>query len=291
MDTAGKTILVTGATGQQGGAALRHLREHGFGVRALTRDAQADKARALSGQGIEVVQGDIDDRASLDRALEGAYGAFSVQNFALTGVEGEVRQGQTLADAAKAAGLRHVVYSSVGSAHRQTGIPHFDSKFQIEEYIRSIDLPHTILRPVYFMENWFGSRDYILGGTLGQPLDPAKPLQQVAVDDIGAFAALAFADPDRWLGQAVDLAGDELTGPQSAEVFGRVIGRPVRYVQTSLDQIRQYMGDEGVTMFEWFDEVGYEADIPALRALYPRLTTLEQWLRKTGWENAGAQRA
>ena len=161
-----RAILVTGATGQQGGAVVRHLRTQGFAVRALTRDGQSPAARALAAEGVEVVQGDLDDRASLDRALAGAYGVYSVQNFALTGVEGEVRQGTTLADAAKATGIQHFVYSSVGSADRQTGIPHFESKFRIEEHIRAIDLPHTILRPVFFMENFGYARDAILGGTL-----------------------------------------------------------------------------------------------------------------------------
>jgi len=286
-----RAILVTGATGQQGGGVVRHLRTQGFAVRALTRDGQSTAARALAAQGVEVVQGDLDDRASLERALVGAYGVYSVQNFALTGVEGEMRQGTTLADAAKAAGIRHFVYSSVGSADRQTGIPHFESKFRIEEHIRSIDLPHTILRPVFFMENFGYARDAIVGGTLAQPLDPAKPLQMVAVDDIGAFAALAFAQPAPWLGRAVDLAGDELTMPQAADVFGRVIGRPVRYEQAPMEYIRQAMGEENATMFTWFNDVGYTADIPALRALYPRLTTLEQWLRDNGWTGAGATSA
>ncbi len=109
----------------------------------------------------------------------------------------------------------------------------------------------------------------------------------VAVDDIGAFAALAFAQPAQWLGRAVDLVGDELTMPQAADVFGRVIGRSVRYEQTPMEYIRQVMGEESATMFTWFNDVGYAADIPALRALYPRLTTLEQWLRASGWTGAG----
>ena len=286
---AGRLVLVTGATGQQGGAALRHLRERGFPVRALTRDAHADKAQALAAAGVEVVQGDLDDRASLDRALDGAYGVFSVQTPAGEGVEGEARQGLALADAATAAGIRHVVYSSVGGADRRTGIPHFESKFSVEERIRALDLPHTILRPVFFMENFGWSRDAILGGTLAQPLDPAKPLQMVAVDDIGAFAALAFAQPEQWLGRAVELAGDELIMPRAAEVFGRVIGRPVRYERIPMDQVRQTMGEENATMFTWFNDAGYKADIPALRAEYPPLATLEQWLRRGGWAGAAGR--
>jgi uncharacterized protein YbjT (DUF2867 family) len=184
----GPLILVSGATGNQGGAVARRLLERGFRVRALSRDTQKPEAQALAEEGAEVVRGDLDERSSVDRALEGAYGVFSIQNFYEGGYEGEVRQGKTLADAAKAAGVRHVVYSSVGSANRETGIPHFDSKGEIEEYKRQIDLPYTILRPVFFMQNWEMMRDQILDGPLAQPLDPEKPLQQVNVEDLGAFA-------------------------------------------------------------------------------------------------------
>ncbi len=277
-------ILVTGATGQQGGAVARHLLAAGWVVRALTRDPAKPAARALAARGASVVRGDLNDRASVERAVVDAAGVFSVQNYyEAGGAEGEVRQGVALADAARAAGVRHLVYSSVGSADRQTGIPHFESKARIEEHVRGLGVPYTILRPVFFMDNWAWARDAIRGGVLAQPLDPDKPLQQVAVDDIGAFAALAFADPAAWRGRAVDLAGDEVTMPRAAEVFARVIGRPVRYERTPMDQFEQAMGEEMATMFAWFNDVGYAADIPALRAAYQPLTTLERYLRDAGW--------
>ncbi len=280
----GPLILVSGATGNQGGAVARRLLERGFRVRALSRDTQKPEAQALAEGGAEVVRGDLNDRSSVDRALEGAYGVFSVQNFYEGGYEAEVRQGKTLADAAKAAGVRHVVYSSVGSAHRETGIPHFDSKGEIEEYKRQTDLPYTILRPVFFMQNWEMMRDQILDGTLAQPLDPEKPLQQVNVEDIGAFTAIAFENPDEWLGREVDLAGDELTMLEVAETMSQVTGREISYYQVPWNQFREQMGEEFAVMYEWFNEVGYEADIPALRSEYPELTTLEQYLRNHGWE-------
>ncbi len=194
-------------------------------------------------------------------------------------------------DAAGAAGVRHLVYSSVGSADRRTGIPHFESKARIEEHVRGLSVPYTILRPVFFMDNWERSRAAIRGGVLTQPLDPDKPLQQVAVDDIGAFAALAFADPAGWSGRAVDLAGDELTMLQTAEVFARALGRPVRYERVPLDQFRRVTGAETAAMFAWFDDVGYAADIPALRAAYPTLATLERYLRDAGWADDTADAA
>ena len=281
-----RTILVSGATGQQGGAVTRSLLDRGFPVRALTRDAQKPEAQALTDQGVEVVQGDMEDRSAIERALEGAYGVFSVQNFWETGYDREVRQGKTVLDAAKVVGVEHVVYSSVGSAHRETGIAHFDSKSEVEEHLREIQIPYTILRPVFFMQNWEMMREMVLGGTLAQPLDPEKPFQQVAVEDIGVFVAMAFEDPDAWIGREVDLAGDEQTMPRIAETFSRVVGREIDYYQVPWDHFEEQMGEEYAVMYRWFNDYGYEADIAALREEHPGLVTFEQYLRTHGWENA-----
>jgi uncharacterized protein YbjT (DUF2867 family) len=167
--TAERSILVTGATGNQGGAIARHLLQRGnFKVRAFVRDPNKPAAQALKQAGAELVAGDLNDQTSLDRALQEAYGVFSIQNFQ-AGLDTEIRQGRMVADAAKAAGVQHFVYSSVGSAERNTGIPHFDSKFQVEEYIRSIALPHTILRPVFFFYNYNSMRPMIEQGTTMKP--------------------------------------------------------------------------------------------------------------------------
>ena len=281
-----RLIVVAGATGKQGGAVARSLLDKGFRVRALTRDPQKPEAQALAEQGAEVVQGDMEDRSSMERALEGAYGVFSVQNFWETGYDREVQQGKTVADTAKAAGVKHLVYSSVGSAHRQTGIPHFESKWEVEEHVREIGLPYTILRPVFFMQNWEWTREMILGGTLAQPLDPDKPFQQVAVEDVGAFAAIAFENPDRWIGREVDLAGDEQSMTEIADTFSRVIGREVSYYQVPWDQFEEQMGEEVTVNYRWFNDEGYEADIAALQQEHPELTTFERYLRSQGWEGA-----
>jgi uncharacterized protein YbjT (DUF2867 family) len=283
-----RSILVCGATGSQGGAVARSLLERGFRVGALTRDPQKPEARALAEQGAEVVQGDMDDRSSVDRALEGAHGVFSVQNFWEAGYDREVRQGKTVADAAKAAGVEHFVYSSVGSAHRRTGIAHFDSKWEVEEHVRGLGLPHTVLRPVFFMQNWEMMREPILGGTLPQPLDPGELFQQVAVEDIGTFAAMAFEHPDAWIGREVEIAGDERTMPEIAEAFGRVAGRDVGYYQVPWEQFEEQMGEEYAVMYRWFNDVGYEADVEALRREHPGLIDFEGYLRGHGWESAGA---
>jgi uncharacterized protein YbjT (DUF2867 family) len=269
----GRVILVSGATGQQGGSVARNLLERGFAVRALTRDTEKAAAKELVDLGAEVVSGDLEDRASIEQFWE-------------VGVEGEVGQGILLADAAKEAGVEHLVYSSVGSAHRETGIPHFDSKWEVEEHVRASGVPYTVLRPVFFMQNWEMMREPVLGGTLPQPLDPDKPFQMIDAEDIGVFAARAFDDPESWIGREVDIAGDELTMPEIAGTFSRVIGRNVDYFQVPWDGFEEQMGEEYTIMYRWFNDYGYEANIAALRDEYPGLASFEQYLRDHGWENA-----
>jgi uncharacterized protein YbjT (DUF2867 family) len=284
-----RIIAVTGAAGQQGGKVAKRLLAQGWKVRALTRDPSKPAARELAAAGAELVPGDMDQRGQLDAAFKDVYGVFSVQNFWLptVGFEGEIRQGKTVADAAKAAGVRHLVYSSVGAAHRGMGQKHFESKWIIEQYIQSLDvLPYTILRPAAFMENYNWRRAYILSGTFqGFGLRPGKTTQIIATDDIGVFVELAFANPTQFLGKTIELAGDELTESQIAEVFSKVIGRPVKAVG------QQNSGgaaptEEQIAMFNFFNGEGYDADILALRKLHPGLQNLEQYLRRNGWENA-----
>lgn len=276
-----RTILVTGATGHQGGAVLRHLRKKGFTVRAFTRDPTKEAARGLVGPGMEVVKGDFDDRASLQRALDGVQGVYAVQTSVEQGVEAEVRQGKLLADEAKRNDVRHFVYSSVASADQNTGIAHFDSKQKIEEHIRGTGMRYTIFRPVFFMENWLGMRSQINAGTLAFPLAPDTRLQMIAVDDIGAFVAMAFERPGHWEGRTVELAGDELSMTELAKVFGRMAGRDVEYAQAPWDEFEKKVGAELARMFRWFQDVGYHVDIPSLRKEYGSLTSLEAWIHRT----------
>ena len=202
-----KVIAVTGATGQQGGAVARKLLAEGWTVRALTRDVNKPAAQELKGLGAEIVAGDMDNRAEIYAAFKGAYGVFSVQNYWLPNVqyEGEIKQGKNVADAAKAADIQHLAYSSVGSAHRGMGQKHFDSKWIIEQYIQSLDIPYTILRPVAFMDNNNWRRAYILNGTYtGMGLRPEKGIQTIAVEDIAVFVALAFADKKSYLARPLN---------------------------------------------------------------------------------------
>ncbi len=284
----GKIISVTGATGQQGGAVARKLLADGWNVRALTRDVDKPAAQELKALGADIMPGDMDERAQLDAAFQGAYGVFSVQNFWLpnVGYEGEIRQGKNVADAAKAAGVGHLVYSSVGAAHRGMGQKHFESKWIIEQHIHSLGIPYTILRPAAFFENFNWERAAILNGTFNAiGLRPEKERQLITVEDIAVFVALAFANPEQYLGKTIELAGDALTESQLADTFAKVIGRPVKL---TLPQAGEAWGDpeEMKAMFNFFNGEAYDADIPALRKLHPGLLTFEQYLRKSGWENA-----
>ncbi len=233
----------------------------------------------MIGHGTEVVRGDLDDRTSLARALDGVYGVYSVQSRTEKGIEGEIRQGIALADAARRENVSHLVYSSVGSADQHTGVPHFDSKFQIEEHIRTLGLPYTIIRPVFFMENWLGMRAGMEPGTLTLPLKLDTRLQMIAVDDIGAFVAMAFEFPGRWQGRALDIAGDELSMDQIAQALSRVLGEELKYVQAPWDKFEQRAGHEMTLMFKWFENVGYHADIPALRQQHQSLMSFERWMQ------------
>jgi uncharacterized protein YbjT (DUF2867 family) len=282
-----KTVLVTGATGRQGGAVIRHLRSKGWKLRALTRNPKSAVAQELAKSGVEVVQGDLEDPASLERGARGAYGVFSVQDFWAVGARREVQQGKNLADAAKKAGAQHFVYSSVGGAERNSGIDHWESKWEIEKHIRQLGLPATMLRPAAFMENYYIDQVEIgiLKGKLLDPIRGDKPYQTIASDDIGAFAALAFERPQEFIGLELEIAGSELTNVEAAEVFSRVLGKPVRFRKLPMLAVRLFLGKEFYQMFRWFNEAGFRADIAGLRRRYPEvhLQTLEEWLRNEGW--------
>jgi uncharacterized protein YbjT (DUF2867 family) len=283
MEHSEQTILVFGATGQQGGAVASHLLKDGWKVRALVRNLGSDQAQALGQRGIELVQGDLNQPASLQEAMKGVYGVFSVQT-PVEGTAAETRQGKAVADAAREAGVRHLVYSSVGGAERKTGIAHFESKWQVEEHIRALGLPATILRPVFFMSNlfqYYGVKEEADGTlTLTQALHPQTRLQMIAVEDIGAFAALAFAHPETFLGQAVEIAGDALTPSEIAQHVERATGKTTRFVELPLEQLRSFDA-ETATMYAWFNQSGSQADIPTLRKLHPGLLTFDAWLRNT----------
>jgi uncharacterized protein YbjT (DUF2867 family) len=288
-DTAIGPILVTGATGRQGGAVVRHLLERDLPVRALSRNPDSAAAKALAARGVAVAKGDMDDPRSLEQAMRGARGVYSVQDFWTVGPEREVQQGINVADAARAAGVEHLVYSSVGGAERSARIGHWETKWRVEQRIRALGLPATIIRPVSFMENYYipAVEKGLLKGRLSDPVRADLPYQTIATDDIGKFVALAFARPQQFIGVALEIAGSELTNRDATDVFARVLGRAVKFRRLPMPVVRVVLGREFYEMFRWFNAGGYQADVDGLRRQYPelRLRTLEDWLREEGWEN------
>ncbi|MGW0807794.1 NmrA family NAD(P)-binding protein [Nonomuraea sp. NPDC002799] len=290
MHTADKIIVVVGATGPQGRAVTARLLADGWRVRAVTRDPGSIRAQALAQAGAQLVRAEMEDIGSLVIAAEGAYGLFSVQptigspgtpeGFA---ADDEVRWGGNVADAAHAAGVRHLVYSSVAGAgrHDTEKLPqNVVSKWRIERHILRLGLPATFLRPVSFMENYTGPY-HLHDGAVATAFEAGVPQQIMAVDDLGAFAALAFARPQEWIGRAVDLAGDELTPVRIAAAISEEIGRSLPYVQIPIEVLAA-AGEEFAFSYNWLNGRGWRADVAFTRDLHPGLMDLRTWLTRTG---------
>ena len=281
-----RTVLVIGATGQQGGSVARQLLERGHRVRAFTRSTDSSAAKQIESLGAELVVGDTEDRESVIRAAAGVDAVYAMTSFFESGLEAEVRQGRTIVDAVKAADVEHFLYASVGNANQSTGIPHFDSKYEIEKHIKLLGIPHTIVAPVYFSENLLSpwTLPGLIQGTLAIPLPPDRPLQQISVQDISSFVSVVLESPDRFLGKRIDIASDELTGKRAAEIVSTASGRQIDYVQQPISEVYK-MSPDAANMAEWFDAVGYSADIETLRRDYPETGwhTFQEWAQAQDW--------
>jgi uncharacterized protein YbjT (DUF2867 family) len=277
------TVVVTGSTGKQGGAVARGLLERGHKVRAVTRDPNSSQAKLLANAGATLVAASLEDTAAIMKALEGATSLFAMTT-PFGGTDAETRQGVAAAAAAKAAGV-HLVFTSVGSANRQTGIPHFDSKYEVEKYMAKVGVRATILAPVSFMENLYFAKEQLAKGVYPAALPPERALAQIAVADIGAVAVRVLEDAGRFTGKRFDLAGDALTGNDIVAILSRIAGRPFAYHQVPLDVVRQRMGEDGARMYEWLDRVGYTADRAALRREFPDVAfhDFESWAKMQDW--------
>ena len=281
MEKKDKTILVTGSTGQQGGAVARHLLKYGWKVRAFVRDEKKESAIELEKSGAELFKGDMNDSESLDKAMEGIYGVFSIQNFWEHGYDGELNHGKAVADAAKKANVQHFLQSSVGGAERNTKLPHFDVKFEIEKYLKSLNLPVTVIRPVFFMENfktWFKPVEADGKLTLNMAMKADTKLQMIAVDDIGAISAKIFDNPDKFIGKEIELAGDELTMPEVAALYETNTGKKTEFVELPVSVIRTN-SEEMADMFQWFIDKGYEADLKTQKDLFGKTISFKEWLQ------------
>ncbi|MCB8874246.1 NmrA/HSCARG family protein [Acidisoma silvae] len=284
-----RTVLVFGATGQQGGAVAQALRAAGWLVRALVRDTTSDKAEALRDQGVMLVQGDMDDTAAMMAAMAGVYGVFSVQPSSGQGAAhgvtdaDEIRWGKTIADSAMANGVRHLVYTSVNAAGAEkTGMGHFDSKAEIEAYIRSLPLRHTIIRPSGFMEILMLPGMGLNQGQFHFLMRPDQPIQCIAVADIGRIVAGIFADPETYAGQTLEIAGDTVTGTEIAAKLSHAAGRPITYHRFADSLLEQNAFLARLAALVDDGRLAGNADIAALRRDFPGMLTMDAWLAADG---------
>jgi uncharacterized protein YbjT (DUF2867 family) len=287
-----RTIAVAGATGAQGGAVVDALLERGARVRALVRSSESERARNLASRGVEIVQIDTKDPASLTSALRAVDAFFFMttpyghsQN---PDVDGEIQQGVDFADAAAAAQVPHVVFSSVGGADRHSGVPHFESKRRVEEHLAERGLRATIIRPVFFMDNFMSMAPTVENNelVLRLPVPDGIKLQTIATRDIGVIAAAALVDPAA-VPAEIEIAGDELTGSEIAAAFGAHVGLSARYEALPVEVLDGQ--DDLQKMFRWFaDTPAYQADISAVRRIDPDLWNLKAWLNAINYSPAAS---
>jgi uncharacterized protein YbjT (DUF2867 family) len=290
-------ILVTGATGAQGGATARALLARGCAVRALVRQPDAPPARALREAGAELVRGELDDAASLARGMQGAAGVFSVQVPDVKGNDSERRHGFALVQAARTAGVPHFVHTSVSGTAQRTQFPRWNSgywshkywndKWEIEEAVRQAGFSRwTVLRPAFMMDNFARPKSdfmfpHLRHGELATALHAATRLQLIAADDIGAFACAAFTAPADFGSQEIDLAGEALTMDEVADTLSGTLGKQVlSFPLSPVEALARGLRPGWVRSQEWINEVGYQAHIPGMARWGLPLTSFAAWARR-----------
>ena len=279
--TNNKTIFVTGGTGNQGGAVARSLLQQGFTVKVLTRNTNSAKAQILKNLNIELVKGDLNDASTYQKYLKDVYGIFSVQTFK-NGVKKEINQGITLATLGKEFGVKHFLYSSVIGAHLNTGVPHMNSKFKIENHIKQIGLPFTIIRPTSLYENFLipQVKKGILTGKLVQPINRDTIQQYIAAEDIGKAAAKIFLNSNEYLGRTIPLATEQLSTQEVADIFSNVLNKKIEYKKLPVLITRLFLGNGLYKMFKWMNEKSFfsKEDVESTRKEFQNLLSLKSWI-------------
>lgn len=278
---ANKIIFVTGATGNQGGAVARILAKNGFRVKALIRNPGSSKAVILQNLNITTLAGDLNNGESYREYLEDVFGVFSVQTFA-NGIEKEINQGITLANIAEEMGVKHFIYSSVLSADSHSDVSFMESKFKIENHIRNLKLPFTIIRPASLYENFLipHVKKSILKGKLIQPINRDIVQQYISAEDIGKATLKIFKNSDSNLNKTMPLAAEQLSTQQIAETFSSVLNKKVEYKKLPSFITRLVMGKDLYKMFKWVNEksVFYKEDVEITRKELPDYLPLKNWI-------------
>ena len=281
----GKTIVVVGATGRQGGQVVRHLLNQGWRVRGLTRKPESKKAAELKALGAEVVRADLDDGASLDAAFADAYGLYTIQIPVSGKIEVEINQGRNVAQAAKKTGIRHIVYGSAGlGGNRKTGIEQWDAKEEITQIMYGLGLPLTRLRPLAFMELMTDSSYYPSSSTwyVWPRLSGfSRPIGWISVQDVGAIAAKAFADPDEFIGKDLPLAADVKSLAECREIYKEVKGKYPSRFPMPLFLFEKFVGKDLADMWRWLRTNHFDLDTDPTQAIHPEAMSVRAWLQRT----------
>lgn len=276
MRTTKRVVAVTGATGRQGGAVTRHLLRRGWRVRAVTRDPGGQAGRALERSGAEVLAADFADPARLGEVFRGAHGVFSVQ----TGPDAAA-QGEAVAEAAVDAGVRHLVYASAGPGIPGTGVASWDDKLAVEEHLVALGVPRTVLRPMAFME-LMTDKDFFpplaVWSTMPRLMGEHRPVPWICADDVGAIAARAFDDPDRYLGRTLRLAADVRTIAECRALWRTAFGARPRRVPVPTRLFERFAGTDLTTMWRWLRVSPFTADPAETLALLPSARSVRAWL-------------
>ncbi len=283
-----ENILVAGATGRQGGSVVRALSKAGYRLKALTRNPSSKAALSLRSLGIGVVVGDMLHEESLANAMKEIDVVFTMTTPFQSTHENEVAQGINMVNAARAAGIGYFVFSSVASADKNTGIPHFETKYKVEQHLVRSGIPYTIMGPVAFMENFiqpFALPD-LRNGKISRGLPGARAVQLIAVEDIGSFAAFVIRNRGDFLSKRIDIAGDERTGDETAAILSKEIGKTIEYESFPAERLTAQNPDLAI-MMKWQAANSYTADITALRRDYPEVgwNTLEEWAKGIDWKS------
>jgi uncharacterized protein YbjT (DUF2867 family) len=277
-----KKIFVTGATGNQGGAVVRSLLKNGFTVKALTRNPSSPAAQKLKELNAEIIRGDLNDTASYLDQIRDIHGIFSVQTFE-NGTNKEINQGINLANMAKASGIKYFLYSSLIGADLHTGIPHWESKYIIENHIRQIGLPFCIIRPASFFENFLipDVKKRILKGKLASPVNRGIIQPFISSLDIGNVSSIIFQNPDKYLGKTIPLVAEEMDMEKVSSVFSEALGKEIKYQKLPMFVTRLVMGKNLYNMFVWINKNKDQPikNMDTQSDKFPNLLDLRQWIK------------
>ena len=276
-------IAVVGATGLQGGAVTRRLLQDRWPVRALTRNPDGKKARAIAQLGAEVVQADMSNPMSLEHAFDGVRGVFSVQNHHISGYEGEARQGKQVAEVAKRMGVAQLVYSGAGPGVKGSGVGSWETKLEVAAYIRTLDLPATILHPTAFMELMTEPKFFPPASVwhlMPKLMGADRPVGWLTVEDLAVIVATAFGDPDRFVGREVMLASDVQSIDTCRAIWREVTGRPPRRFPMPRWLFERFAGTDETTMWRWLGANKVDFDTRPTLAIHPGALTVREWLER-----------